>query len=211
MFRKCLNLMAIASLAHAGPGFAKEKMTFEVAAMHFSLAESRAITNNDGTTYSRKTKTNHTFYGLGFCYVTGIWCFGGKYMAAERKAEVKNSNSQNVARGSLEFSGYGLTLGYQGTRAIAHFTYLLSAEKRLGDTDALDFGTTSTHVRYPAKLAYTLDLGYGFDFQGLRIGPLLRIARFEYDHVVVGSQKISLRRTEADDFIIPHFALWIDF
>ncbi|MFW7380795.1 MAG: hypothetical protein ACOH5I_18415 [Oligoflexus sp.] len=205
-----LSLLAFLLAFLASPGLAQNKMMFELSAMHFNLSESRAATAGDGSTYTRKTKTAHTYYGLGFCYVTSIWCFGAKYLAAERKSDYSASNTQTKLRGTLEMSGYGLTIGYQGGAALAHFTYLIEAEKRLGDTDALDFGG-STSTKYPAKLAYSLDLGYGFDFRGLRIGPLLRITHFEYDKIIVGSQTYSLERTEADDFIIPHFALWVDF
>lgn len=204
----CILTILLASLA--SPALAQNKLMFELPVMHFNLSESRAATAGDGSTYTRKTKTAHSYYGLGLCYVTGIWCFGAKYLAAERKSEYTASNTRNRSRGTTEMSGYGLTIGYQGGAALAHFTYLIEAEKRLGDTDALDFGG-STNTKYPAKLAYSIDLGYGFDVRGMRIGPLLRITHFEYDKIIVGSQTYSLERTEADDFIIPHFALWIDF
>lgn len=205
-----LRLFGVLILCYqTSPLLAQAKYTVDISAFYLNLGESRTLQAGDGSTYTRTTTTTHQFYGLGFCYVSGIWCFGAKYMAGEREAEISDSNSNSTGVSTIELSGYGVTVGYQGQQAMAHATYLFSAEKRLGDTDAAALGG-DTRVEYPASMAYILDLGYAIPLQGVRIGPLLRITHFEYKERTVSGQSYSLDRTEKDDFIVPHFALWLD-
>jgi hypothetical protein len=186
-------------------------MTGEIALFYMNDSGVRSLTDNNDEPYTLKSKTNYTFTALGFCYRMDWFCIGLKYL--QSSIEEKNSDSRsNASLTTTEsYTGPGITLGASVNEWVAHATFMIGAQKRITEKVSTSFSSSSTGVRYPAQSATLLDLGYGFKVGSLRVGPLLSVLHMDYKKRIYNGVTETLPSKESDDFIMPHFALWMDF
>ncbi len=209
---RIIRLMWIGLMLGSGTVWAADGLTGELGLFYMTDSGVRSLTDNSDQAYTVKTKTNYTFLSLGLCYRLEWFCIGLKYLDGTVEQKTSNSSSGSSGTNTETFSGPGLTLGYSSGEWVAHASMLFGAQKKINDETADRFGgSSSTGTRYPAKSATILDLGYGFKVGNLRLGPLLSILHMEYNQRYSGGQKETLPSKESDDFIMPHFALWMDF
>jgi hypothetical protein len=188
-----------------------ESLTAEIALFYMNDGGTRSLTDNNDEPYTLKTKTNYTFTALGFCYRLNWFCIGLKYLQGSVETRSSNSNSNTSITTTESYSGPGVTLGASVNEWVAHATFLIGGQKRITDKVDNGFSSASTGVRYPAQSATLLDLGYGFKIGSVRVGPLLSILHMDYKKRIYNGNTESLPSKESDDFIMPHFALWVDF
>lgn len=188
-------------------------MTGELALFYMNDNSVRSLTDSNDQPYTLKTKTNYTFSALGFCYRIDWFCLGAKYLQGSVETRTSTSNNNSSLTSTETFSGPGLTLGASVNEWVAHATFLISAQKRINDKTSNGFSSSTTGMRYPARdgNAVVYDLGYGFRVGGVRIGPLLSFLKMDYKRRIYNGQTETLPSKEADEFIMPHFAIWADF
>ncbi len=186
-------------------------MTGEIALFYMNDSGSRSFTDNNDQPYTLKTKTNYTFTALGFCYRMDWFCIGLKYLQGSMEEKTSDSSSSGSLTTTETYSGPGITLGASVNEWVAHATYLIGAQKRITDKVSNGFSSASTGTRYPAQSATLLDLGYGFKVGSVRVGPLLSVLHMDYKKRILNGATETLPSKESDDFIMPHFAIWMDF
>lgn len=206
--RRCL-LTLILILA-SGPAWA-DGLTGELALFYMNDNGARSLIDNDDEPYTVKTKTNYTFSALGFCYRLDWFCIGLKYLQGSVEQRVSNSSNSSSTTSTETFSGPGLTLGASVNEWVAHASFLVGAQKKITDKVSAFGSSASSGTRYPAKTGTILDLGYGFKVGSVRVGPLLSLLHMDYKKRILDGQTETLPSKESDDFIMPHFALWMDF
>ena len=180
--------------------WAQEGFMLDANAFYFQKEEERS--DNSGTTVTNYD-TQYLFLGLGICYLSGPWCFGGKYL----RGEIGATNSNGLLDGSVELEGFGASAGYVADGFAAQLTYLFQAEKRFGD-GGLGGNTT---LEYPAKEAFMLDIGYGFNAGSVFFGPNLKWFQFKYDERTINGQSQSLNGEETETYLLPMFSIWTFF
>ncbi len=181
----------------AGEAKAGNVMTPSLSLFYFQDAAKRDVPGS--TSQSTKSKTTYTFVNLGVCYNLEGLCLGLKYL----QGEVENHTSGPGTNGSsiAKIHGPGLTVGYSNSDGlVAHLTYMLDTKK---DID----GASTT---YTCKTCYVAELGYGFKVSSIRVGPLLGLYQFSYDHKDVNGTRTALKPYEEDHYIMPQVALWFD-
>lgn len=205
------SLLAWAFVLLLEPVALAEVLTGELGLFYMNDNTVRSLTDTNGDPYTLKTKTTYTFTALGFCYRIDWICVGLKYLQGTIEERSSDSSSSVSWTTTETFTGPGLTLGASVDEWVIHGTYLISAQKKIGDKVSNGSSSTSTGVRYPAKSATVIDLGYGFKVGSVRIGPLLSILHMDYKKRIYNGVTETLPAKESDDFIMPHFALWMDF
>ena len=168
----------------------------------FYLEKEEQRSSNDGTQTYEYTN-QQLFFGLGICFQTDVWCFGGKYL----RGEIGGKNHSGLLDGSVELEGFGVSAGYVGAPFFAQLTYFIEAEKRYGDGGL----GGDTNEEYPAETAYMLDIGYGFNVGSIFFGPNLKWFQFKYTQRTLNGQTQSLLRTEKDIYLMPMFSMWTFF
>lgn len=190
-----------------GLSFAKDGMTGTLAGFFFSHTAKRILSdqNVQGT---RSQKSQYLFYTAGFCYVKDVVCIGGKYLQGSLKTETRLSSSSSLSSSEINYNGYGVTIGYYGKEISANFSYIFDGKREEND----DSQTDDTRATYPAINSTIIDIGYGIKFKKIKVGPMVSFMRFEYEEKSSGSgSAVELSSKESDSFIMPHFAVWIDF
>ena len=210
---RCVWLViSMATSLAASPALAAGVLTGELGLFYMNDSSVRSFADVNDQPYTQKTKTNYTFSSLGICYRLDWFCVGLKYLQGSIEENSSDSRTGASAVATETFSGPGLTLGYSNMEWVVHGTYLIGAQKKLSNKLSNSSGaSTSSGERYPAKVATIIDVGYGFKVGSLRIGPLLSVLHMDYKERYVNGSKESLSSKESDDFIMPHFALWMDF
>lgn len=201
----CLLFWGLVPFAHA------QGLTGEIALFYMNDGGVRSLTDNNDQPYTLKTKTNYTFTALGFCYRMDWFCIGLKYLQGSIEERTSDSSSSASLTTTETYSGPGITLGASVNEWVAHATFLIGAQKRITDKISNGFSSSSTGLRYPAQSATLLDLGYGFKVGSVRVGPLLSVLHMDYKKRINNGATETLPSKESDDFIMPHFALWMDF
>lgn len=210
--RLCKSIVLLSLILSSQTLRAASAMTADFAAFYMNDQSSRSLVDSQERSYSLTTKTSYTFTALGLCYRYEVFCFGIKYLDGSVELESSNSSDGSTSVNIENFHGPGLTLGYSGAELIVHLTWLISAEKKLTDRTSSRAGSSlETSQRFPAKAPRVIDLGYGFKLGSVRVGPLLSILHMEYTNKIADGQTQALAQKESDDFIMPHFALWLDF
>ncbi|WP_141733078.1 hypothetical protein [Oligoflexus tunisiensis] len=204
-------LLALLFLGMMEPLAQAESLTAEIALFYMNDSGVRSLTDNNDEPYTLKTKTNYTFTALGFCYRMDWFCIGLKYLQGGVETRASNSTSSTSVTSTETFSGPGVTLGASVNEWVAHATFLIGGQKRVNDKVDNGFSSSTTGVKYPASSATLLDLGYGFQVGSVRVGPLLSVLHMDYKKRIYNGTTESLPSKESDDFIMPHFALWVDF
>ncbi|SMF76188.1 hypothetical protein [Pseudobacteriovorax antillogorgiicola] len=194
------RLLLVIAFAWSSSSFAQEGFMLDFNAFYFQKKEERS---NTAGTETIDYETEYLFLGLGICYRTGPWCFGGKYL----RGEIGNINNNGILDGNIELEGFGASLGYVADGFVGQATYLFEAEKRFGDSGI----GGNTNTEYPAKEALMVDLGYGFNIGSTFFGPNLKWFQFKYDKRTVNGQSESLARTEKDEYLLPMFSIWTFF
>ncbi len=175
-------------------------VVLDISAFYFQTNDERASADGSSTT---KYEQSYLFWGLGICYQFAPFCIGGKYFTGE----IGTLNSNGIIDGSIEYEGFGVSAGYVNNGWSLQLAYLLDAEKRIGDAG---FGG-DTAIEYPAKQAYLVDIGYGFNMGSFLAGPMLRVSEFSYKKRVINGQSQALPATEKDGYQMPMLAIWAFF
>lgn len=159
-----------------------------------------------------KHKREYTFLTANLCYVKNDICFGAKYLTGTLKYTMRTSNSSQSGSSNMNYEAFGLSLGFYGDNLFVTASYLIQGKKGLERTLASSQGVEATTTSsYGMSGSTSIDIGYGFSFGRLKIGPLLSLVHFEYDkRVDPTGQEETLNPKESDDYIMPHFALWVD-
>jgi hypothetical protein len=186
-------------------------LTGELALFYMNDSGVRSLTDSNDEPYTLKTKTNYTFTALGFCYRMDWFCIGLKYVQGSIEERSSNSNSNSSLTSTETYSGPGISLGASVDEWVAHATFLIGGQKKITDKISNQFSSSSTGTRYPAQTATLLDLGYGFKIGSVRVGPLLSVLHMDYKKRIYNGATETLPSKESDDFIMPHFAVWMDF
>ena len=193
----CSRFVLLVIMLYSCASFAQEGFMLDLNAFYFQKEEHRSSLNDTLIKYD----SEYMFLGLGICYRTGPWCFGGKYL----RGEIGSKNDSGFLDGSIELEGlFGLSVGYIMNGFVAQASYFFEAEKRLGDAG---IGGDTT-IEYPAKQGLMFDLGYGFNIGSTFFGPMVKWFRFRYDKRTVGGQEQSLVNEEKDEYILPMFSIW---
>jgi hypothetical protein len=194
-----------------GPVARADGFTGELALFYMNDSSVRSLTDNNDQPYTLKSKTNYTFTALGFCYRMDWFCIGLKYLQGGIEERTSDSSSSNSLTSTETYSGPGISLGASVNEWVAHATFLIGAEKKITDKLSNGLSGASTAVKYPAQAASLIDLGYGFKVGNMRVGPLLSVLHMDYKKRISDGSSETLPAKESDDFIMPHFALWMDF
>ena len=157
-----------------------------------------------------KTETDYQFVHLGFCYVTNQICLGLRYLDATivEKDTYSDANYEWAnGTSSIKYSGFGVKIGFSGDIGlILHYSLMLTPTMVVEDARTWSEST----VTYNVKNASIIDVGYGFEVNNLRVGPLFSIIDFAADtYDDDDEQDVESPRT--DSFLAPHIAFWIDF
>ena len=196
------------SLALSPSVKAEGNLTASLSLFYFTESSTRN-SSNAGAPYAVKVKDSYLWSAIGACYQLSPVCLGLKYLQAD--IETKSSANRCAGRVLTRFSGPGISLGYASTTVVAQVNWLVNASKSVDNEDLSRVGSSgSAAVRYPAKQAYMLDLGYGFPVGSVRMGPLLSVLNFSYEKLVFSGQTVSLAAAERDEFLVPQVALWMD-
>lgn len=195
-------ILAVASSLISGPLLANGVLTPSLSAFYFAETSKRNLTGSGGQDYSQKTKTTYTFMSLGACYTIESICFGLKYLQAEKEINATSEFGNDVATST--WTGPALTLGYSDPGGlVAHLNYYVSAKKQL------EISGEAVRI-YPVKTGYTFEIGYGAKVGSVRLGPVVGIYQFTYSEMKQGGVTTKLATKEADDFLMPQLALWVD-
>lgn len=191
----------------SGNAFATDGLAVNLGLFYFSHTSGAHEGQND----VEETDTT-TFYTLGACYrFTGGFCGGLKYTAGEAKTESETSTN-GVSATSTEktntWNGIGASIGYAGQEFSVIGTYFIDPKR----TDKNSSVSSSTTEVYSGGMAYQIDLGWGFKVKSFQIGPMLSIVHFDYKkYKADGADEVDLDATLKDDFMIPAFAMWLNF
>lgn len=204
-------LLALLLFGTMEPLVQAQGLTGDLALFYMNDSGERSLTDNNDQPYTLKTKTNYTFTAFGFCYRMDWFCIGLKYLQGSIEERTSDSSSSASLTTTETFSGPGIKLGASVNEWVVHATYLIGAKKRITDKLSNGFSSSSTGVTYPAQSATLIDLGYGFKVGSVRVGPLLSVLHMDYKKRTYNGATETLPSKESDDFIMPHFAIWMDF
>ena len=151
--------------------------------------------------------TDYNFLDTGFCYTTGGFCIGIKYLSGvlANQSVQEGVGQKNTDTTEVTYSGVAAKVGYMGDTFYLLGSFFANPEK--------------VHIKgeinqiYNIVSAYSVDLGGSFKIgNNLRFGPMLSSYIFNYDKTstVVAGQTVELKRNGSDNFVVPYFVFLME-
>ena len=148
------------------------------------------------------SSTDYNFLDTGFCYTTGGFCVGAKYLSGVLANQFisEGVGQKNTDTTEVTYSGVAAKVGYMGDTFFILGSFFANPEK--------------VHIKgeinqiYNIVSAFSADIGGSFRIgNNLRFGPMVSAYVFNYDKTstVIAGQTVELKRTGTDNFVIPYF------
>lgn len=190
---------------------APAKIHIMLSGSYFSLSNEGNSAADDGTSGgSRDVTKEYSYTSFAMCYEINGFCFGVndiENVLSETTQDSTASAANNTT--TTTWAGTGLMFGYFMTPAFYfNGSYFIENSRSI----AIEQNAVTHTTVYNGGNAWSVDIGYLFDFKKLRFGPQVSWIHFDFKRAQADAAASEpLGHTEVDSQIIPEFALGVTF